>query len=66
MLFSEEMADILLSVTWIAEQGSSTFQSEEKLRSGELMQYGAPYGDPQFLTALADFLSAEYGEPVDQ
>ena len=40
-------------------------QKDEMQEDAALMQYGAPSGDPRFLRALTDFLSQEYGDPVE-
>jgi alanine-alpha-ketoisovalerate/valine-pyruvate aminotransferase len=39
-------------------------QNDEINGDSELMQYGAPQGDPRFISALAQFLTKQYQQEV--
>ncbi|KAE9549135.1 hypothetical protein FO519_007657 [Halicephalobus sp. NKZ332] len=57
---------VLKKVAVMMKEATEKVMSETIESDGSLLQYGTPNGPPEFLDALASFLSAEYREPVNR
>uniref|UniRef100_A0A914UIE7 Aminotransferase class I/classII domain-containing protein n=1 Tax=Plectus sambesii TaxID=2011161 RepID=A0A914UIE7_9BILA len=57
---------MLRKVAELMQTATQKRLQDEISAEAQMMQYGAPEGDPRFLTALVKFLSEEYKEPIDE